>query len=62
LSHTAFERMHRDAVKLAYEAWPADDSHTWQGLSVYAIDGSIYNLPASEALRQALDPAFSNVK
>lgn len=56
LSHTAFERMHRHAVKLAYEVWPEHDSYTWQGLSVYAIDGSIYNLPASNALRQAFDP------
>ena len=56
LSHAAFERMHRDAVKLAYAAWPANDSYTWQGLSVFAIDGSKYSLPASDALRRAFDP------
>lgn len=56
LSWTAFEQMHRDAVRLAYEVWPANDSYTWQGLSVFAIDGSLYNLPASDALRQAFDP------
>ena len=56
LSWTAFEQMHRDAVRLAYEVWPATDEDTWQGLSVYAIDGSKYNLPASAALRAAFDP------
>ena len=56
LSHTAFEQMHRAAVELAYAAWPANDSHTWQGLSVFAIDGSKYSLPASAALRAAFDP------
>ncbi len=56
LSWTAFEQMHHDAVRLAYEVWPATDEDTWQGLSVYAIDGSKYNLPASAALRAAFDP------
>jgi hypothetical protein len=40
LCWTAFERLHRDAVRLAYEGWPASEEDTWQGLSVFAIDGS----------------------
>jgi hypothetical protein len=56
LSWTAFERLHRDAVRLAYELWPASEEDTWQGLSVFAIDGSKYALPASPALRVAFDP------
>jgi Transposase DDE domain len=56
LSWTAFERLHRDAVRLAYEVWPASEEDTWQGLSVFAIDGSKYDLPASAALRAAFDP------
>jgi hypothetical protein len=56
LSWTAFEYLHRDAVRLAYELWPASCEDTWQGLSVFAIDGSKYALPASEALRAAFDP------
>lgn len=56
LSYAAFEQMHHDAVRLAYAVWPDDGSYAWQGLSVFAIDGSIYNLPASEALRKAFDP------
>ena len=47
LSRAAFEHLHRDAVRLAYELWPASDGDTWQGLSVFAIDGSKYDLLAS---------------
>jgi hypothetical protein len=43
-------------VRLAYEIWPSTDEHTWHGLSVFAIDGSKYRLPASKALRAAFDP------
>lgn len=56
LSWEAFERLHRDAVRLAYGVWPASDGDTWMGLSVFAIDGSKYRLPASAALRAAFDP------
>lgn len=56
LSWTAFERMHRDAVRLAYGLWPESPEDTWLGLSVFAVDGSVYDLPATEALRQAFDP------
>lgn len=56
LPWTAFEQLHQDAVGLTYALWPAADEDTWQGLSVFAIDGSIYQLPAAEALRQAFDP------
>lgn len=43
-------------MHLAYEVWPTSDENTWQGLSVFAIDGSKYRLPASGALRSAFDP------
>ena len=56
LSRAAFEHLHRDAVRLAYELWPASDGDTWQGLSVFAIDGSEYDLLAAPALRTAFDP------
>jgi Transposase DDE domain len=56
LSWTAFEHLHHDAVRLAYEVWPTREEHTWRGLSVFAIDGSKYHLPASDALRLAFDP------
>lgn len=56
LSWTACEQLHQDAVCLTDTLWPASDEDTWQGLSVFAIDGSIYQLPAAEALRQAFEP------
>ena len=56
LPWTAFEQVHHQAVRLAYELWPESADHTWQGLSVFAIDGSKNRLPATDALRQAFDP------
>ena len=56
LSWTAFEQVHQEAVKLAYEVWPTHEADTWQGLSVFAIDGSKYTLPAADAVRAAFDP------
>lgn len=56
LSWTAFEQVHQEAVKLAYEVWPTREADTWHGLSVFAIDGSKYQLPAAEAVRAAFDP------
>ena len=53
---TAFEPVHQEAVKLAYEVWPTGEADTWQGLSVFAIDGSKYQLPAADAVRTAFDP------
>jgi hypothetical protein len=48
--------VHHDAVRLAYDLWPASEEATWLGLSVFAIEGSKYRLPASAALRKAFDP------
>ena len=53
---TAFEQVHQEAVTLAYEVWPTRETDTWQGLSVFAIDGSKYQLPAAAAVRTAFDP------
>jgi hypothetical protein len=52
----AFAQLHQEAVRLAYDLWPDAEADTWQGLSVFAIDGSKYRLPASQALREAFDP------
>ncbi len=56
LSWTAFEHVHQEAVRLAYEVWPTREADTWQGLSVFAIDGSKYQLPAADAVRTAFNP------
>ncbi|MCZ6799513.1 MAG: transposase, partial [Nitrospirae bacterium] len=49
-------QVHQEAVKLAYEVWPTRETDTWQGLSVFAIDGSKYQLPAAAVVRTAFDP------
>ena len=56
LSWTAFEQLHHDAVRLAYEVWPSSDDESGQGLSVVAIEGSQSRRPACDALRTAFDP------
>ena len=53
---TIFQDILHDAVRLAYEVWPHDPVFTWHGMSVFAIDGSKYTLPATEELRQEFDP------
>lgn len=46
-----------DAVHLAYQLWPQNDSqYLWHGMSVYALDGSKYNLPSNDEIRQTFDP------
>ena len=44
------------AVRLAYEAWPDEPQFLWHGMSVFAIDGSRYALPAYPELRDKFDP------
>jgi hypothetical protein len=51
-----FEQLLHEATRLAYDVWPDDPRYTWHGMSVYAMDGSKYSLPATDALRQAFDP------
>jgi len=52
-----FSDILNDAVQVAYRLWPEDDSrYMWHGMSVYALDGSKYNLPASDEIREKFDP------
>ena len=51
-----FQSLFQQAVDLAYARWPENENDCWHGLSVFAIDGSKYQLPASEELRQVFDP------
>jgi hypothetical protein len=44
------------AVHLAYECWPTAAEFVWHGMSVYAIDGSQFTLPASQEIRDEFDP------
>ena len=42
----------------AYDIWPADDGrYLWHGMSVFALDGSKYMLPATEEIRDDFDPS-----
>ncbi len=51
-----FQQTLHDAVDVAYNVWPDDPQYTWHGMSVYAIDGSKFTLPAAKALRKEFDP------
>jgi len=51
-----FQSLFQQSVDLAYTLWPERDTDHWHGLSVVAIDGSKYRLPASQELRQVFDP------
>lgn len=52
----AFEAFLGQSVTVAYEVFPPREEYLWHGLSVFAFDGSKYNLPATAAMRQAFDP------
>lgn len=56
LSWEVFESLLHEAVKIAYDEWPEDSQYTWNALSVFALDGSKYNLPATPAMRETFDP------
>ncbi len=51
-----FQDILNDAVELANECWPKDPRFEWHGMSVYAVDGSKYNLPATPEIRDRFDP------
>lgn len=51
-----FEKVHNDAVELAYEIWPDNEENTWNGKSVYAFDGAKFLLPATDEIRSLFDP------
>ena len=56
VSWIIFQDILSRAVQLAYELFPEKPEYLWHGMSVYAVDGSAYTLPATEALRKEFDP------
>lgn len=52
----SFRSLFQQVVLLAYECFPSRSEYTWQGYSVWGIDGSDYRLPATQTLRHAFDP------
>ena len=51
-----FRDLLNEAVALAYELWPVSPNYLWHGMTVYAVDGSKYTLPATEDIRKEFDP------
>lgn len=51
-----FKDLVHDATQLAYELLPTDPKYLWHGMSVFAFDGSKYDLPATEQIREEFDP------
>lgn len=52
-----FQDILQDSVKMAYDLWPEDDEQfLWNGMSVFATDGSNFNLPATDEIRVKFDP------
>jgi hypothetical protein len=53
---TVFRDILGEAVDLAYSLRPRKPSFLWHGMSVFAFDGSKYDLPATEKIRKEFDP------
>jgi len=51
-----FSGIFGNAVDLAYKLWPRDPSFLWHGMSIFAFDGSKYELPATPEIRNEFDP------
>ena len=51
-----FEQILFKSVDVAYNCWPQSPDYLWHGMSVYAFDGSKYNLPATDEIRKEFDP------
>ncbi len=51
-----FEDIAHNATGLAYEVLPSDPKYLWHGMSVFAFDGSKYDLPATKEIRKEFDP------
>jgi len=56
VSWKIFRELLQKAVKLAYELWPKKSEFLWHDMSVFATDGSKFNLPATEEIREKFDP------
>jgi hypothetical protein len=51
-----FQGLLRKVVDVAYDLWPENTKYLWSGMSVFAVDGSMYSLPATPELREEFDP------
>jgi hypothetical protein len=55
VSWQLFQDIYYHSVELAHNFFPNLDKYKWHGMSIYAIDGSKYTLPASNELREKFD-------
>jgi hypothetical protein len=55
LCWSSFRDLLGEAVAMAYELWDNKPQHSWHGMSVFAIDGSQYQLPASDEIREEFE-------
>lgn len=51
-----FEDILHKSYSVARNLWKQTPGDTWCGMSVFAIDGSAYTLPATESIRNEFDP------
>lgn len=51
-----FESILHAAASVAKKRWKNKAQETWCGMSVFAMDGSLYTLPATDAMRKEFDP------
>jgi len=51
-----FENLLYDATELAYQTFASSPKYLWHEMSVFAFDGSTYNLPATEEIRKEFAP------
>jgi len=51
-----FENAFSSVVSLALRHWPTNAKYLWHGMSVFAIDGSKFTMPASAEIRDYFDP------
>ncbi len=56
VSWEVFKELLQKAVNLAYELWPKKSVFLWHGMSIFATDGSKFDLPATEEIREKFDP------
>ena len=56
VSWEIFQDLFHEVVKLGYDFFPDDPKFQWKGKSVFGVDGSKFNLPATAKIRKTLDP------
>lgn len=56
VSWEIFKDLFHEIVKVGYDFFPDDPKYQWKGKSVFGVDGSKFDLPATDKIRETLDP------